>query len=520
MIGKDCWRCVTHIVMLVFLGLAPAALHAQELPQVGGNAASSSTTKLLQSRAQAAAPGSAAQPTIASPGVVVGVSLGEIYVNNVRLAASAGAQESSYITQIEPFVRAARKGPRLSGFLNYSLAAYAYRGHTQTHQVAQRLHASGTFTFIPKHFFLDGLATYSRQIVNNQLPAGTGSYLLNNNQANSGVAVLSPYWVQDLGTLGTMEARYSRGRIVYNTRGIPGQSSTLLNGIPDATSNGVLFGLQHSKSGFWNWSLSYARQRIEPDFGPGQEFEAAKFGLGLQVSRELELLADAGKENRYLPNGTFERLGARFWDAGFSWGNSLDHFKVLVGHRFYGHSYSVTWTHEAALLVTTLGYREETTSLSQRLLSSNPTDEVLLPLAVPRVPSLYEFQPYLSKRASASITYTGPNDTLMVNLYDERRSYFSSDLGSERILDSHVSWLFNIGVFTTLTPSFNWRRYRFQSGQVSYGYRWELTLVHQFGLRNTGSLVLRRQVSNIYSGVPGAHSYRVNIIYLQWTHLF
>jgi len=54
------------------------------------------------------------QPSIDSPGLVTGFTLGELYTDNLRLAASGKPKQSSWITQVEPFIRAARNGPSRS----------------------------------------------------------------------------------------------------------------------------------------------------------------------------------------------------------------------------------------------------------------------------------------------------------------------------------------------------------------------------------------------------------------------
>ena len=58
------------------------------------------------------------------------------------------------------------------------------------------------------------------QVINNELPAGSGTFFLDNNRANVGMGTISPYWLQDLGRVGTMTLRVTRGRVVHDDRGI------------------------------------------------------------------------------------------------------------------------------------------------------------------------------------------------------------------------------------------------------------------------------------------------------------
>ncbi|MGH8283235.1 MAG: TIGR03016 family PEP-CTERM system-associated outer membrane protein [Gammaproteobacteria bacterium] len=464
--------------------------------------------------------GTVPQPSIANPGLVTGVTLGELYSDNLTLAAPGKPKQTDFITQIAPFLKYAFSAPRFSGLFDYSLTGYLYRGHSEHNQLSQNLAAQGTLVVLPQHFFLDGTALYGRQIINNELPAGEGTYFLTNNRANVAMGTLSPYWIQDLGNVATMTLRYSHGRVVYNTKGIPAQNDTLLAGIPNVTSNALQFSLVSPKYETWGWNLLYSNQRIEPDFGQGIEFAVAKLGTSLQVSGNTQLLADAGKENKYLPDGTVDKLGASFWDAGFDWSNTLDDFKLLVGHRFYGRSTQLSWIHTAALLTTTVSYVEQPTDINQQLLGQNPGQIITSPVGIPRIPSLTERQIYLMKRAMASATYTMARSTLSVTLYDELRTYFTLNSSQERVANADIAWLFNVGVFTTLTPTFGWQRYQFQDGQISYNTYEQLALVHQFNPDNFGSIKLRHDSSNVEFGEPGAHGYGVNVIFLTWTRLF
>ncbi len=466
-------------------------------------------------------PGTIPQPTPDSPGTIWGVTLGELYTDNLRLAGPGEPKQSIWITQVRPFVRAAYGSPRFSGIVNYSLTGYLYAGHGSYNQLTQDLDARGRLTLLPQHFFLDGSVFYGSQIINNQLPAGNSPYLLDNNRANVGTAMLSPYWLQDLGRAGTMTLRYTHGRVVYNQRGISQHDESALSGIPNVTSNAAQFSLISPEHETWGWSLGYSEQRLDPDFGPSVDFAVARAGVSRQVSINTRLLADVGKENKFLADGTVKKLDATFWDAGIEWSNGRDIFKATAGHRFYGHSYQLSWTHHAALLTTNVSYREQPTSYNQRLLGQSPGAVMLPPTNVrPHIPSLTERQPYLSKRLSISASYTMPTSVLRATVYDESRTYFAQDRGDERVANANVSWRFSLGPFTTLTPLVRWQRYRFQDGQVSYTRYAQLALVHQINARNFGSVRVRHGNSSVHQGSPGAHGYEVNEFLVQWTHLF
>jgi hypothetical protein len=105
------------------------------------------------------------QPTPESPGLVTGVTLGELYTDNLRLAGPGKHKQSSWITEIQPFVKAATGGPRFSGMVDFSLTGYLYTGGSHRLQLAQNLHTQGTLTVLPEHFFIQGAATERRGVL-------------------------------------------------------------------------------------------------------------------------------------------------------------------------------------------------------------------------------------------------------------------------------------------------------------------------------------------------------------------
>ena len=523
---KGGWRWAAFLLVSGLVCWAATA-SAQDVPVPGPmypanntnglNSASQNPTNTFQPQQIGVIP----QPTIASPGLVTGFLLGELYTNNLTLTPPGSSHESDFITEVQPFLKSAYSSPRFSGLLDYSLTGYLYHQHSNENQLNHNLSAQGTFTLVPQHFYLDGTALYNQQIINNAAPSGSGAYFLTNNRANTAIGVLSPYWIQDLGNAGVASLRYSRGRVAYNTHGIgSGGSSAALSGIPDITSNAVQFSWVSPKDTTVGWNLNYFNQRITPDFGPGAQYASAILGGSYRLNFNTTLLADIGKENKYLPDGTVQTLGARFWDVGFEWTSTLNDVKMMAGHRFYGHSYLVSWTHTAALVTTTLSYTEQPTDYNQQLLAQNPGAMLSSPIAVPQIPSLSERQVYLSKRAAASVSYTTPKSVLTVMLYDELRTFFILNSSQERVANAEISWLFNIGVFTALTPTFGWQRYQYQNGQINYSTYEQLALVHQFSPYDTGSFSVRNGSRNVYFGLPGNTGYRVNILFLQWTHLF
>jgi uncharacterized protein (PEP-CTERM system associated) len=193
----------------------------------------------------------------------------------------------------------------------------------------------------------------------------------------------------------------------------------------------------------------------------------------------------------------------------------------MVGHRFFGRSYQLSWTHQAALLTTNVSYVERPTTYNQQLMGRDFGSGGLPPVNVrPDIPSLLERQPYLMKRLSASALYTMPKSRLSLRVYDELRTYFEDSDRRERAASADLSWMFDLGPFTTMTPSVRWLRRQFRDGQTTNGHYAQLTLVHQLDTKNFGSIRVRHDNRGVTSAALGAHGYTVNVIFVQWTHLF
>lgn len=469
-------------------------------------------------------PGQVPQPTLDFPGIVAGVTLGEVYTDNLRLGGHQGSKQAGLLTQIRPFVRGAASRPRFTGVFRYALNGYLYEEPSGHHQLSHDLNARGKLAVLPQHFFIDGMVRYRQQIINNQLPAGGGTFFLDNNRANVGAATLSPYWVQDLGRAGTMMVRYTRGRVVYNQQGISGENRNLLNGIPDVTFDAMQFDVKSPRYETWGWDVGYSEERLDPDSGTRLDFAVANVEGSYRVNDHLRLLAGGGKETRFRPDGSVDKLGSPFWQAGFQWTTSRDNLRLMIGHRFFGRSYELSWTHQAALLTTNVSYTERPTTYNRQLLGMNfgfGSGGGLPPIDIrPDIPSLTERQPYLSKRLSAQATYLMPKSRLQFRVYDESRTFFVENDRDERVRGARLAWDFELGPHTTLAPSYRWQHYRFRDGQANNSRIAELALTHRLNDKNFGSVRLRHRQTGVTAASQGAHGYTANVLFVQWTHLF
>lgn len=460
------------------------------------------------------------QPQPWNPGVVFGVSVGELYTDNLGLSYSGQPRQTDWITVVQPFVRAARSGPRFSGVVNYMLTGYAYADHSDNNRVSQNLDATGRLTLVPQHLFLDGFAKYDHENVDNFVPPGYGTFFINTNRTNVGVGQLSPFWQQDLGAAGLMTLRYSLGRVVYDG----GNDSTSASySLPNVTSNGVQFKLTQPLDAKLGWNINYAWQSLSPSFGPDVRLQAATAGVWYRVNQTLRFLGDLGRENNYRADGSAESLGATRWDIGLQWQSPTNAVLLKLGHRFFGPSSEFSWTHTAARLSTVLRYEQRPTDINAELLSQNLGPGTVYPVNINQpYPSLTARGPglYILRRGSFGLNYELPNSKLSFSAYSETRDYFVPDGGPERVEQANIAWMFQLGARTTLTPSIEWQKFKYTGGLESNPRTEQLVLMHQFTPHDYATFRYRHGAWDYEQIAAPTNNLDVNVLYAQWIHLF
>lgn len=465
-------------------------------------------------------PGVVGQPQPSKPGTVWGVSLGELYTSNLGLNYSGQPRTSDWITVVQPFVRAARSGPRFSGVLDYMLTGYAYGDHSTYNRVAQDLDASGRLTLVPQHLYLDGFAKYEHENIDQYIPPGYGTFYIGNSRTNVGVAQLSPFWQQDLGAAGLMTLRYSLGRVVYDNSHY---TTSLGYTLPDVTSNGVQFKLEQPRDSKLGWNVNYAWQSLNPSTGPDVRFQTLTAGVWYRVNQTLRFLGDLGRENNYRADGTARGLGATRWDVGLQWETSTNAVVLKLGHRFFGPSSEFSWTHTAARLSTVLRYQQRPTDINAELLTQSLGSGSVWPVNLNQAyPNLNARGPglYILRRGSFELNYEMANSRLSASVYNELRDYFIPNGGPERVGDAKVAWAFDLGARTTLTPSVEWQRLRYAGGIDTNPRTEQIALMHQVTPHDIATLRYRHGAWDYEQFMAPTHDFDVNTFYAQWIHLF
>ena len=150
--------------------------------------------------------------------------------------------------------------------------------------------------------------------------------------------------------------------------------------------------------------------------------------LGYRFTARTHIFASAGKdENTYTAVGN-QNIDESSWHLGLDWQpGSRDFISLQYGERFFGHTGSFSWRHNARRLNVNANYQEElsTSALSllqsQQLASSNPeqTQQVTTNSSITS-------QVFVRELTNIGLTYTISKTTLSGQISNETRKFQES----------------------------------------------------------------------------------------------
>lgn len=485
----------------VDLGGASVNTLAPPAPGVLGSCVPAAPTTALGSGAQSA-------PELAQY-LQPSVSVAEMYSDNFDLAPE-GKTRSNYATVLRPGLSGCSVGSRFYTTFDYAAQLIRYASNPPKDKVYNQFKGTLRADLYANHLFLDANGKYGQTVIDPMAVYSTNNvFATTSNRANVWTSSLSPYWKQDLGRLGLATLRYRYGRVVY--------TNTSLNG---SRSWGESFNLVSPSSNVdWSWKLDWNSTRVKHDgTGKADYFDNASLQLGYQLFYNLKLLATGGVEDNYKSDGTVDRYGSHFWNAGFQWANPYSSLQVLYGHRFFGHSWSVNANYNARSLRLGMGYTETPTvnALQQTEFATTQTTA-----ATPVVPlnQLQNTNVYVDKRWNANVTYLMSRSQLNVGLFDDRKYYQPESLGHDRTTGGSAGWAWQATALTQVSASFNRERLLSISAPNAPDFMNTSSLGVTYALLTNASLsfVLNRQTRSSYTEV---NNYTANSALLQLSATF
>jgi hypothetical protein len=376
------------------------------------------------------------------------VSLAEVYSDNFELVPDSAAR-SNYATVLRPGLSGCSVGSRLYTTFDYSAQLIRYARNPPKDQVYNQFKGALKADLYGNHLFLDANGKYGQSVIDPMAVYSTNNvFSTTSNRANVWTSSVSPYWKQSLGRLGLATLRYSYGRVVY--------TNTSLNGSKNWTKSFHL--VSPSSNVDWSWTLDWKSTRVKyDDTGKTDYFDNASLRLGYQLFYNVKLLATGGVENDYKPDGTVDRYGSHFWNAGFQWANPFSSLQVLYGHRFFGHSWAVNAGYHARALQLRMGYTETPTVSSLQQVEAATAPAVTAGPVTP-LNQLQNTSLYIDKRWTTNVTYLMSRSRLNVGLFDDRKYYRPESLGEDRTSGGSVGWFWQATARTRVNASFNRER--------------------------------------------------------------
>ena len=437
------------------------------------------------------------------------VSLAEMYSDNFALAPDSAAR-SNYATVLRPGLSGCSVGSRFYTTFDYSAQLIRYASNPPKNKVYNQFKGALKADLYANHLFLDANGSYGQSVIDPMAVYSTDNvFATTSNRTNVWTSSVSPYWKESLGALGIATLRYTYGRVVY--------TDTSLNG---SKNWGGLFHLVSPSSNVdWSWALDWKSTRVKYDStGQIDYFDSASLQLGYQLFYNVKLLATGGVEDNYKPDGTVDRYGSHFWNAGLQWANPYSSLQVLYGHRFFGHSWTVNANYHTQALRVGMGYTETPTvnSLQQtEAVTAQATS------ATPIVPlnQLQNTSTYVDKRWTANVTYLMSRSQFNAGLYDDRKYYRPENLGEDRTSGGSLGWLWQTTARTKVNASFNRQRLlsRLTPDSADLMNTASLGVTYALLTNTDLSFVLNRQTRRSYTE---ANNYTANSALLQLSATF
>lgn len=372
------------------------------------------------------------------------VAITETYTDNVDLLPQA---QSDFISQISPGFSLDARSKRWNVLADYTLQNLFYARDSSRNAHNNLLSATGKAEILPDWFFLDALASISRQNNLAQAPQNEGFVTGNNNTTQTRTYTVSPYVRDRVGTFLGYELRYQRDHVTTDSTSLPSSDGNQIKAQ-------IRSGPEFSRVG---WGLDYNRQDI--DYNGGQQrtrIENTVASGRYLISARFALLASAGYEKNDFPVVGPKPEGT-LWSAGFAWQPSkLTNVTATAGERFFGRTYALDTTHRTRALFWSAQYSENINSSRSQFLSSPSanTATYLDALASASMPDPLErarfvnnfivnnglpttiFAPttfftdrnFLEKRLTGSVTYNTPKTTSILSLF--RVKYDADAIGA------------------------------------------------------------------------------------------
>ena len=260
----------------------------------------------------------------------------------------------------------------------------------------------------------------------------------------------------DHGRIGQSTTRYRYRRTEYDDR-----EEDLAR--PDTTSHfGQLQLVNQPDADPYIWRGNLQSERVTRDDSDRAAYlEQVTAEVGYRAIGRLYVLGLVGLETFNRADGTRDRFGEEYWEAGGRWTNNRTSIEARYGERFFGESYFAAISHQHRRFTGQLNYREAQQVPQRTRIFTGPQDDAFDEV----IDDDLEGQVLISRRLSASGTYETNRSTIRTAAFSDRRESLETDDDRHRYgVDAFWRWAWHER--TNVTPRLTWERIDDRDGEV------------------------------------------------------
>lgn len=460
------------------------------------------------------------------------IGVTETYSDNVSLAPS-GQQRSDFVTEIKPKIQIRGTGARVKLTLDYELQEILYARNSSRNRTQNALNGTGTVEAVEKFLFVDARAVISQQSISALGPQTFSNANITTNSTESRLFSISPYIRGVLGSFASYEVRHNAVRTSADSGAIATSHSNewiarARNAVPLAS---------------FGWALDYSQRTVGFGNSSDSELESGKATLFYQFDPQFRASVNAGRENNNYSLTTQSYSNQGF---GFEWRPTpRTQVSAQRDRRFFGTGHNYRFSHRTPLSSWSLGYLRDIATSADRLQVDVPSDfytllfnspayialypdpverdqrvrEALVLLGLPASAgnqALLANRIFLDRRLDASVALLGARNALTLSVYRSERSAVSgissgvdvfTNASTVRQRGLNLSWTHKLSAISSL----NFLASRIHSlgvgpsTQDSTQRLLNLSLIHQFTPKTTGSLGLRKVQFDSQGGTTGSY---------------
>ncbi|MEZ5591648.1 MAG: TIGR03016 family PEP-CTERM system-associated outer membrane protein [Gammaproteobacteria bacterium] len=421
------------------------------------------------------------------------------YHDNITQAPS-GAEESDFVTEVNPGISIQADGSRLNLDLSYTMQNLFYAENSDDNTTNHELTADANAELMRKFLFLDVFGSYQQVLLSPEGTGGSDNTTITDNRTDAWTYSLSPYAVTRFGNLAA-ELRYTFEKVGYaeseaetaaasDTQSIfanlaSDPSARRLSRVSDYRSSGGGSGSDNSQAAaaarqYANnvqWSVTYARDQTDFKDDTDDVFENIALDTSYRVGARTAFLAGLGYENNeFEQSDELDKPEGLFWYTGVAWSPSRrTSLEATIGRRFYGTTYSLDVQHATRTISANIQYAEDFTTSSGTLLEnqltsgsasdsgdafSDPVENPQSLLNVP-LPGLSS-DVFLRRRLTGEIAKQTAKSTFSVSAFGEKRE-FQSAASDEQVFGFAFVWDWRFASRTDSSLTAEWQRQEFDS---------------------------------------------------------